>query len=426
MCTSLTEIPKDIHYSVAGLVGNNINILNLSSTCQVFFELFGAEYFEKQLNFRYPALADKAVCAYLFRGLPIMLQDRFAKVACICIDNPTLPPPLFYFDKAVSQTRLWGRSNLDDSSMLKAYKYFYMTRNDRVTHLNTYHFEYKDCVDRGFQELQCSDDAEIAGNYQDFCLDTCKQAALTLQSMSHLHEAIRLIEECVLKGCCDELNQSIICELLNFVTIPSLNTYSLLPLLCNREPITSVLGNENVWNKLIYFNSRVSFWSAFMDCTNTNYKEKFPEYLTGFYSSCCGIQKSLQKLFESKTYSVPAVQDMCQSVLTLTPEMFFMEFCLTSPKECLIRVQYDVGWGNQLYIRGEEVDFGGRPTGLNWSQGRKLKNISSDCWDWESRSFLRNFGFKLFINDEPSKGSNDYTYRIENGRMFSCSPCFTR
>ncbi|MFI5334827.1 MAG: hypothetical protein ACHQT8_06695, partial [Chlamydiales bacterium] len=58
-----------------------------------------------------------------------------------------------------------------------------------------------------------------------------------------------------------------------------------------------------------------------------------------------------------------------------------------------ITIKYDVGFKNALYIRGS----GG---GLNWQQGKLLKNVGRDTWVWETDAPIEQCEFKVLINDQ--------------------------
>lgn len=69
-----------------------------------------------------------------------------------------------------------------------------------------------------------------------------------------------------------------------------------------------------------------------------------------------------------------------------------------------IRVHYDVGWGNNIAIRGDEYP-------LSWSSGRAARNIDSDTWEFEIERIPDNetFEFKPLINDSTWSTGNNYT-----------------
>lgn len=76
----------------------------------------------------------------------------------------------------------------------------------------------------------------------------------------------------------------------------------------------------------------------------------------------------------------------------------------TAPATRII-VNYNVGFGNALYLRGKGAS-------LSWDRGILLKNTEQDKWVWETSSPFTTCEFKVLIND------TDY----ENGenRLLAC------
>jgi len=58
-----------------------------------------------------------------------------------------------------------------------------------------------------------------------------------------------------------------------------------------------------------------------------------------------------------------------------------------------ISARVDVGFGNNLYIRGEGA-------GLSWDVGILMKNLSPYEWVWESKTASSPLEYKFIINDE--------------------------
>jgi hypothetical protein len=86
-----------------------------------------------------------------------------------------------------------------------------------------------------------------------------------------------------------------------------------------------------------------------------------------------------------------------------------------SKKATNIIAKIDVGFGNQLYIRGEG-------NGLSWDQGTPMTNIASDQWVWSTNKGKEDLSFKFLINDE--KWSIGYNYTSSAGKTFQCDPIF--
>ncbi len=90
----------------------------------------------------------------------------------------------------------------------------------------------------------------------------------------------------------------------------------------------------------------------------------------------------------------------------------------SSPKnisKTTIAARVDVGFGNNLYIRGN----GG---GLSWDVGTLMKNLSPYEWVWESKKASKTIEYKLIINDELwANGENQFA----NPETTSiCAPTF--
>lgn len=85
-------------------------------------------------------------------------------------------------------------------------------------------------------------------------------------------------------------------------------------------------------------------------------------------------------------------------------------------KTC-ITVQYDVGFSNSLFIRGE-----GLP-GLSWDKGVELKNSQSNEWVWETHENFCDGEFKILINDQIFElGEN---HKISAGSCTRLNPKFS-
>lgn len=84
------------------------------------------------------------------------------------------------------------------------------------------------------------------------------------------------------------------------------------------------------------------------------------------------------------------------------------------PTSC-IRVKYDVGFNNSIYLRGAGAD-------LSWDHGILLKNIKADEWIWETETPFTNCEFKVLINDRQYElGEN---HHLQCGSSFEYKPNF--
>lgn len=88
-----------------------------------------------------------------------------------------------------------------------------------------------------------------------------------------------------------------------------------------------------------------------------------------------------------------------------------------SPTKTLIRVHYDVGWGNNMYIRGNTYP-------LWWNEGRLMRNTASNCWEFEIERipYGQTLEFKPLINDTTWSLGNNYT--VTGGSTIDIYPSF--
>ena len=82
----------------------------------------------------------------------------------------------------------------------------------------------------------------------------------------------------------------------------------------------------------------------------------------------------------------------------------------------VIVAKFDVGFGNNLYIRGDSA-------GLNWDSGVPMKNVENDVWVWTTNEAIGgDVSFKFLINDESwSSGDN---MSAPAGETTTLSPSF--
>ncbi len=60
----------------------------------------------------------------------------------------------------------------------------------------------------------------------------------------------------------------------------------------------------------------------------------------------------------------------------------------------VVVAKYDVGYGNNLCIRGDGA-------GLQWEAGVLMKNVENDVWVWTTNEAIEgSVKFKFLINDE--------------------------
>jgi hypothetical protein len=81
-----------------------------------------------------------------------------------------------------------------------------------------------------------------------------------------------------------------------------------------------------------------------------------------------------------------------------------------------IIVQCDVGFSNNVYLRGEG------PKELNWSKGVPLKNVKANEWIWETDGRFQDGQFKVLVNDQVFElGEN---HKLSPGASIRINPKF--
>lgn len=80
-----------------------------------------------------------------------------------------------------------------------------------------------------------------------------------------------------------------------------------------------------------------------------------------------------------------------------------------------ITANFDVGFGNALYLRGEGP-------GLSWEKGLLMQCVSGDTWSIALGESAKPFAFKFVINDEVWSGGEDYV--APSGCSVTLNPAF--
>lgn len=80
-----------------------------------------------------------------------------------------------------------------------------------------------------------------------------------------------------------------------------------------------------------------------------------------------------------------------------------------------ITIKYDVGFHNQLFIRGKGAN-------LSWDKGQPLKNIKHDEWLWETDANFTSCEFKILINDRVYE--NGANHHLNAGSTLLYTPHF--
>lgn len=88
-----------------------------------------------------------------------------------------------------------------------------------------------------------------------------------------------------------------------------------------------------------------------------------------------------------------------------------------TPTTTKIRVHYNVGYGNTMYLRGNTYP-------LWWDTGRKMRNVSSDVWEFEIERIPsgNTLEFKPLINNTTWSTGNNYT--VTGGQTVDIYPSF--
>lgn len=80
-----------------------------------------------------------------------------------------------------------------------------------------------------------------------------------------------------------------------------------------------------------------------------------------------------------------------------------------------ITVKYDIGFSNQLYIRGQGAN-------LSWDKGQPFKNVKSDEWVWETDTPFTRCEFKVLINDRIYETGDNHV--LNHGAALLYTPHF--
>jgi len=73
-----------------------------------------------------------------------------------------------------------------------------------------------------------------------------------------------------------------------------------------------------------------------------------------------------------------------------------------APAATTIIAKVDVGFGNNLYLRGEGAGE------LSWEQGVLMENMGGAEWSWSTSSAQGEVKFKLLINDAQWSTGDDF------------------
>ncbi len=82
------------------------------------------------------------------------------------------------------------------------------------------------------------------------------------------------------------------------------------------------------------------------------------------------------------------------------------------PGATRVVVKCDVGFPNQVYLRGEGA-------GLNWNKGVKLTCTKADEWIWETSQPFTRGEFKVLINDKIYEEGGNHELRPGHNVTFT-------
>ena len=109
---------------------------------------------------------------------------------------------------------------------------------------------------------------------------------------------------------------------------------------------------------------------------------------------------------KGRVKSTPARKKKAQSATKKTPPIEITR----------IIARTDIGFGNQLYIRGAGC-------GLSWDQGVPMENLAADLWAWTTQETTGEIKFKFLIND--THWSIGFNNVMSAGSTFQSTPVFT-
>lgn len=98
-----------------------------------------------------------------------------------------------------------------------------------------------------------------------------------------------------------------------------------------------------------------------------------------------------------------------------SPSTAVQENGRTTGTRSRIVVHYDIGYSNNLFIRGTGAN-------LSWDKGQPLKNVKNDEWVWETDENFTNCEFKVLINDYIYETQENHILR--KGQTLEYTPIF--
>lgn len=118
--------------------------------------------------------------------------------------------------------------------------------------------------------------------------------------------------------------------------------------------------------------------------------------------------KKVKKVVKTAKEAVPVPKNTMPAIKASAVE--------TVPPTTIV-AQLDVGFGNQLFIRGEGP-------GLSWEKGVPLENLAADRWQIVLEGVGAPVTFKFLVNDDPTKWSLGEDYVVSPGSTLALVPAF--
>lgn len=121
---------------------------------------------------------------------------------------------------------------------------------------------------------------------------------------------------------------------------------------------------------------------------------------------------TMKKATSSKAASAPAKKAPAKRITKSSTSKKTTSKTNTTAKRTVtptaILAQIDVGFGNQLFIRGDGP-------GLSWGKGVPMECSSSDTWTWSTTAATRPFAYKVLVNDEKWTEGDDFVASVGVG-----------
>lgn len=124
--------------------------------------------------------------------------------------------------------------------------------------------------------------------------------------------------------------------------------------------------------------------------------------------------KKIEPLPVAAPVAAPPPRSILSQPLPTSPPVAAIESAPPAPPTTIIEAKIDVGFGNQLFLRGQGA-------GLSWDRGQPLQCVDGQTWRWSAPTTdpLR---FKLLLNDRIWAQGEDIT--ADPGKCVGIAPRF--